>query len=220
MTILSVNKTRALLRGDLWALMGAECALFVYGDSLTVPIFFTPGGPLMNQKSRFITRAAVIGAMYFAITHMQNLLLPGSATWAIQCRVSEALCVLAFFTPTAIPGLTVGCLIFNLSYAGALPLDFLVGSLATFLATLFMWLTRNVRLFGFPVIGMAMPALFNALLVGWELTVYLGDTGFTMAAFWINAVYVAIGELIVLFTVGTFVWRALTKNQMGKRIFG
>ena len=174
----------------------------------------------MNQKSRFITRAAVIGAMYFALTHAQNLLLPGSATWAIQCRVSEALCVLAFFTPTAIPGLTIGCLIFNLSYAGALPLDFLVGSLATFFATFFMWLTRNLRIGNLPVVGMAMPALFNAILVGWELTVYLGDTGFTMAAFWINAVYVAIGELIVLFTVGTFVWRALTKNQMGKRIFG
>ena len=174
----------------------------------------------MQRKSRFITRAAVIGAMYFALTHAQNLLLPGSATWAIQCRVSEALCVLAFFTPTAIPGLTIGCLIFNLSYAGALPLDFLVGSLATFFATLFMWLTRNLRIGNLPVLGMAMPALFNAFLVGWELTVYLGDTGFTMPAFWINAVYVAIGELIVLFTVGAFVWRALTKNQMGKRIFG
>ena len=83
-----------------------------------------------------------------------------------------------------------------------------------------MWLTRNLRIGNLPVVGMAMPALFNAILVGWELTVYLGDTGFTMAAFWINAVYVAIGELIVLFTVGAFVWRALTKNQMGTRIFG
>lgn len=173
----------------------------------------------MNQKSRFVTRAAVIGAMYFALTHMQNLLLPGSATWAIQCRVSEALCVLAFFTPTAIPGLTIGCLIFNLSFAGALPLDFLVGSGATLLATLFMWLTRNIRIRNFPVLGMTMPALFNAILVGWELTVYLGDTGFTMAAFWVNAAYVAAGELIVLFTVGTLVWRALTKNQMDRRIF-
>ena len=174
----------------------------------------------MNQKSRFITRAALIGAMYFALTHAQNLLLPNSTSFAIQCRISEALCMLAFFTPAAIPGLTIGCLIYNLSYAGALPLDFLAGSLATFLATGAMWLTRNMRFRNFPVLGMTMPALFNAILVGWELTVYLGDTGFTMAAFWINALYVALGELIVLFTVGAFVWRALTKNQMGKRIFG
>ena len=173
----------------------------------------------MNQKSLFITRAAVIGAMYFALTHAQNLLLPNSTSFAIQCRISEALCVLAFFTPAAIPGLTIGCLIFNLSYSGALPLDFLVGSLATLLATGCMWLTRNLRGGRFPLVGMTMPALFNAILVGWELTVYLGDTGFTMAAFWINALYVAIGELIVLFTAGALVWQALAKNQMGRRIF-
>lgn len=174
----------------------------------------------MKQKSLFITRAALIGAMYFVLTHMQNLLLPGTATWAIQCRLSEALCVLSLFTPTAVPGLTVGCMIFNMTYAGALPLDFLVGSLATLFSSGAMWLTRNIRIGGFPLLGMTMPAVFNAILVGWELTVYLGDTGFTMAAFWINAIYVALGELIVLFTLGIFVWRALTKNQMGKRLFG
>ena len=174
----------------------------------------------MRKRTRFITHAALIGAMYFALTHMQNLLIPNSTTWAIQCRMSEALAVLAFFTPAAIPGLTIGCLLFNLSFAGALPLDFLVGSLATFLATWVMWLTRRVNWFGIPVIGLTMPALFNAILVGWELTVYLGDTGFTMAAFWINAALVAAGEIIVLFTVGVALWRGLTKNRIGNRIFG
>ena len=62
----------------------------------------------MNQKTKHITRAAIIGAMYFALTHLQNLLLPNSASFAIQCRLSEALCVLSFFTPAAITGLTVG----------------------------------------------------------------------------------------------------------------
>ena len=168
----------------------------------------------MNKNTKLITHAAVIGAMYFALTHLQNLLLPGSATWAIQCRASEALCVLAFFTPAAVPGLTIGCLLFNLSYAGALPLDFFVGSLATFLAVGTMRLTRRV-----PLLGLAMPALFNALLVGWELTVYLGDTGFTMAAFWINAVYVALGELIVLYTLGWLLYRVLRKGSIGRRMF-
>lgn len=174
----------------------------------------------MKKKTLFITHAALLGAMYVALTHAQNLLLPGSATWAVQCRLSEALCVLAFFTPAAIPGLSIGCLIFNLSYAGALPLDFLVGTLATLLATWVMWLTRKVKWFGIPVIGLLMPALFNAILVGWELTVYLGDTGFTMAAFWINAALVAAGEIIVLFTVGLALWRGLVQNRMGQRIFG
>lgn len=173
----------------------------------------------MRQRTRFITRAALIGAMYFALTHAQNLLFPNSASFAIQCRFSEALCVLAFFTPAAIPGLTIGCLLFNLSYAGALPLDFLVGSLATFLATGAMYLTRKVRLWGCPFVGLTMPALFNAVLVGWELTVYLGDTGFTAAAFWINAVYVAIGELIVLFSAGFAIDRALHRGKLGARLF-
>ena len=173
----------------------------------------------MRKKTRFITHAALIGAMYFALTHAQNLLFPNSASFAIQCRFSETLCALAFFTPAAIPGLTAGCLLFNLSYAGALPLDFLVGSLATFLATWAMYQTRKFKLFNTPLLGLFMPALTNAVLVGWELTVYLGDTGFTAAAFWINAIYVAIGELIVMFTAGLAVYRALSRGKLAARLF-
>jgi uncharacterized membrane protein len=55
--------------------------------------------------------------------------------------------------------------------------------------------------------------------VGWELTVYLGDNGFTMAAFWINAVYVAIGELIVLLIPGTILYRAIQKRKLDEKAF-
>ena len=89
--------------------------------------------------------------------------------------------MLALFTPAAIPGLTVGCFLFNVNYSQALPLDILVGSLATFLACGAMYLTRNVKFKGLPCFAMAMPALFNAILVGWELTVYIGG------GFWLNA---------------------------------
>lgn len=173
----------------------------------------------MRKNTKFMTHAAVIGAMYFALTHLQNLLFPGSATWMIQCRMSEALCVLSFYTPAAIPGLSVGCLLFNLSYAGALPLDYVVGTLATVGACLCMYLTRKWKWFGVPVVGLTMPAVFNAFLVGWELTVYLGDTGFTFAAFWINALLVAIGETVVLFTLGLALYRTLDRGQLGTRIF-
>ena len=88
----------------------------------------------MSNRPRFLAHAAIIAALYAVLTHLQNLILPGSATWAIQMRLSEALCVLAFFTPAAIPGLTRGCLLFNLTYSATLPLDFLVGTLATYLA--------------------------------------------------------------------------------------
>ena len=167
------------------------------------------------NRTRHITHAAIIGAMYFALTHLQNLLVPNSATWTIQFRASEALCVLALFTPAALPGLTIGCLLFNLSFAGALPLDFLVGSFATFLACGSMGLMRR-----FPLLALAMPALFNGILVGWELTLYFGETGFTMAAFGLSALQVALGELAVLYTLGWLLYRAMTRSGLARRIFG
>lgn len=168
----------------------------------------------MSRKARFLAHAALIGALYAALTHLQNILLPGSASWAIQFRVSEALCVLAFFTPAAIPGLTVGCLIFNLSYVGALPLDFLAGSLATAFAASFMWLTRKLTVKGYPLPGMLMPALFNALLVGWELSIYIGG------GFWLNAIYVTIGEAAVLLTLGTLLYYTMKVRHLDTRLFG
>lgn len=158
---------------------------------------FLFGEIIMRKKARYIVYAAIIAALYAALTHMQNLLFPGSGSMAIQFRVSEALCVLAFFTPAAIPGLAIGCLLFNITSGAALPLDFLVGSLASALAAAGMWLTRRVTVKGFPALGLALPAVCNAVLVGWELTAYIGG------GFWINALYVAIGELAVLYSLGT-----------------
>ena len=159
-------------------------------------------------------RGSGIGAaLYAALTHMQNLLLPGSATWAIQMRLSEALCVLAFFTPAAIPGLSLGCLLFNLTFAAALPLDFIIGTAATALATAVMWWGRNWTVKGYPLLGMLMPALFNALLVGWELTVYIGG------GFWINGLYVAIGEAAVLLSAGSVLYYVLKKRGLDKKLF-
>ena len=158
--------------------------------------------------------AAVIAALYATLTHMQNILLPGSATMAIQFRASEALCVLAFFTPAAIPGLAVGCLVFNLTFANALPLDFLVGSLASLLAAWGMWLSRKITVKGLPVLGLTLPAISNALLVGWELSVYIGG------GFWLNALYVAIGELAVLLTLGSALCCALKSRGLDQSLFG
>lgn len=167
----------------------------------------------MKNRSRHLTHAAIIAALYAVLTHMQNMVLPGSASWAIQMRLSEALTILAFFTPAAIPGLTVGCLLFNITFSGALPLDFLVGSLATWLAAQGMWLTRNRKVRGIPLPGLMMPALTNALLVGWELTVYIGG-GFS-----INALYVAAGEAAVLLTLGTALYLAMRKRDLDVILF-
>ena len=164
----------------------------------------------MKKTTKYLVQAAVIAALYAVLTHLQNLLLPGSATWAIQMRLSEALCVLAFFTPAAVPGLTVGCLLFNITFAAALPLDFVIGSAATLIAAEGMWLTRKVTV---PLVGMLMPAIANAFLVGWELTVYIGG-GFVL-----NAVYVAIGEAVVLLVPGTALYYALKKRGLDTKLF-
>ena len=160
------------------------------------------------KNARTITTGALIGAMYVALCYLQNALILGSASWAIQFRAAEALCILAFFTPAAIPGLTIGCLLFNLSFAGALPLDPVVGTAATLLAAWGMYMTRKVTIKGLPLPGLLMPAIANALLVGWELTVYVGQS------FWLNALYVAIGEVAVLLVLGTALYYSLKKTKL------
>ena len=167
----------------------------------------------MQKYTRRLAHAAVLAALYAVLTHFQNILLPGSATWAIQMRLSEALCILAFFTPAAAMGLAVGCLIFNLTFAAALPLDFLVGTIATYLAAKAMWLTRNITVRKLPLLGLLMPALFNAILVGWELSVYIGG------GFWINAIYVALGEIAVLLPLGTILYFAMKRRNLDCRLF-
>lgn len=167
----------------------------------------------MQEHIRYLARAAVIAALYTVLTHLQNLLLPNSASMAIQCRLSEALCILAFFTPAAIPGLSIGCLLFNITFAAALPLDIVVGTLATFLAAVAMWKLRQVQIFGYPFLGMLMPALTNAFLVGWELTVYIGNP------FWFNALTVALGELIVLLSLGSLLYYTIRRRKLDRWIF-
>ena len=167
----------------------------------------------MRANARKLAHAAIIAALYAVLTHLQNIIFPGSATMAIQMRISEALCVLAFFTPAAPMGLAVGCLLFNLTFAAALPLDFFVGTVATYLACKAMWSTRNVKFLGIPLVGLLMPAATNSILVGWELTAYIGG------GFWLNALYVALGELIVLLTRGTGLYLVMKKRDLGSRLF-
>ncbi len=174
----------------------------------------------MSKKIRHIVCAGVLAALYITLTSLQNLIWPGSATMAIQFRFSEALAVFAFFTPAAIPGLALGCMIFNLSWAQSLPLDFLLGSLATALSCISMRLLRKVTLGKLPVLGLLMPALFNGLIVGWELTVFLTPEGFQWAIFGLNALYVFIGEAVVLLTCGSILYKSLSHKGLAQRLLG
>lgn len=161
----------------------------------------------MRNKTRSTVYGALIAALYVVMTHLQNMIFPDSASMAIQFRASEALCVLAFFTPTAIPGLTVGCFLFNMTSGAALPLDFLVGSIATAGAATCMWKSRNLTIKGYPLLGLFMPAVWNAVLVGKELSIYVGGV------FLLNAILVAIGELGVLLSLGTLVYYAVKSRR-------
>ncbi len=85
---------------------------------------------MRDKKVLFITQAAMIAALYVVLTLIANAL--GLANYAVQVRFSEALTILPYFTPAAIPGLWVGCVLANL-LTGCAPLDILFGGMATLL---------------------------------------------------------------------------------------
>ena len=110
----------------------------------------------------FLTMGAVIAAMYVALTLVSNAF--GLASGVIQVRISEALTILPYFTPAAIPGLTIGCLLSNLLTGCALP-DIIFGSLATFLGAVGSYaLRRNRWLCALP------PIISNMLIIPFILT--------------------------------------------------
>ena len=92
---------------------------------------------MRNKKVLFIVQAAVIAAVYVVLTYFISAF--NLASGAIQVRISEALCILPFFTPAAIPGLFLGCLLSNL-LTGCIMWDVVFGSLATLLGALGTWL--------------------------------------------------------------------------------
>lgn len=97
---------------------------------------------MKNSKALFIAQAAIIAALYVVLTLLANAL--GLANYAIQLRFSEALTILPFFTPAAIPGLFLGCVISNL-LTGAIIWDVVFGSLATLLGAVGTYLLRRCK---------------------------------------------------------------------------
>ena len=175
----------------------------------------------MKKKTFFIAQTAVIAALYAALTFSQNFLLPGSTSMAVQFRASEALNVLAFFTPAAIPGLTIGCILSNLVNIGAgLPLDMVFGSIATLLTAVFMRLLRNVKAGSYPLPAMLMPAIFNGVIVGWEIEHFFVEGKFEWVGFLTQGGFVALGELGVMLTLGTALYYIFLKRNLAKRLNG
>ncbi len=171
-----------------------------------------------NKRNHNLAVGAIIAALYAALTYAQEMLLPGSASAAIQFRVSEALTVLALFTPAAIPGLTVGCAISNLLFLGALPLDVVLGSLATFLAAVCMYKLRAVAVKGMPLLALLMPAIFNGIIIGLEIELFFIEGPFHFMSFLTQGFFVAVGELGVCFTIGLLTYRMIKDKKLQKYI--
>ncbi len=154
-----------------------------------------------NKKVLLLTQGALIAALYVVLTYVVNLF--GLANGAIQVRLSEALCILPIFTPAAIPGLFVGCLLSN-TLTGCMALDIVFGSLATLVGALGTYLLRKTRfIFTLP------PVIANMLVVPLVLRyVYgLGD------AYWYLVVTVGIGEIISICGLGMLLKATLWKHK-------
>ena len=89
---------------------------------------------MKNKGTLFLVQAALIAAVYVVLT----LVFAPFSYGEIQVRISEALTILPFFTPAAIPGLFVGCILANL-LGGAIPLDIAFGSIATLIGAVFTY---------------------------------------------------------------------------------
>lgn len=164
------------------------------------------------SNSRFTTKqlatAGIIAAIYTVMGLLSSVF--GIAYGPIQCRFSEALTVLPFFLPEAVPGLLIGCIVTNLmSTVG--PLDLVLGSLATLLAALWTARVRNRWLAPLP------PVLCNTVIIGAMIAWY--EVGFT-DAFWgmfaFNALTVGIGQILACYGLGVLLMKALSRTPAFK----
>ena len=148
--------------------------------------------------------AAMIAALYVVLSFAINAF--GLASGAIQVRVSEALTILPYFTPAAIPGLTIGCMLFNF-LSGAAILDVIFGTLATLLGAVGSYLLGKAakRLAWMKFLVPVPPVLSNAFIIPWILKTAYG----LKDAYWYLAATVGIGEIISCGVLGMALMYAL-----------
>ena len=155
---------------------------------------------MKDKKVLFLAQGAAIAAIYVVLT----LVFAPFSFGEVQARISEALTILPYFTPAAIPGLFVGCIIAN-TLGGAIPVDILCGSLATLLGAVFTYLLRRQTKWLAPV----PPIAANALIVPFVLRFGYGvplPIPFMMLT-------VGIGEVLSCGVVGMVLLIALEKYK-------
>lgn len=161
---------------------------------------------MRNKKVLFIVQAALVAAIYVVLTIFINTF--NLASGAIQVRVSEALTILPYFTPAAIPGLAIGCLLANL-LTGAAIYDVVFGSLATLIGAVGTCLLRKHKF-----LCTLPPVISNVLIIPWVLRYGYGFVMEFNGIDWSVPFYmltVGAGEIICCCVLGTILLNALTK---------
>ena len=152
------------------------------------------------MKTRFWIRAAIIAALYAALTLVWPL-----SFGQVQIRVSEALCVLPLFTPAAVPGLFAGCLVSGI-LGGAVWFDVALGSLTTLAAA---HCARRLRDRALPI-PLLPPVLFNAVVVGAVAHfAYAGNP--SLSALPISMLAVGAGQTVACVGLGLPLFRLLSR---------
>lgn len=154
-----------------------------------------------RKTTLFIVQAAVIAALYTVLTLVSAAF--GLSSGAIQVRLSECLTVLPVFTPAAVPGLALGCVISNL-VTGCAPWDVVFGSLATLIGAVGTYLLRK-----HPFTAPVPPILSNVLIVPYILSYVYGAEG-TIPFFMLT---VGAGEVISCGVFGTMLYLSLRKHE-------
>ena len=152
-----------------------------------------------NTKVLFMTQAAMIAAIYVVLC----LVFEPISYGAIQTRVAEALTVLPFFTPAAIPGLFIGCLLANF-LGGAAALDVIFGSIATLIGAVGSYLLRKNR-----YLVSVPPILANMIIVPWVLRFAYGSEDMI----WFSTITVGIGEILAIGILGQILLSVLIRYQ-------
>lgn len=164
-----------------------------------------------------LVRCAVIAAVYVVLC----LVLAPFSYGAIQVRIAEALCLLPVFGAEYIIGVTLGCFLANLF--GSTIIDVVFGTIATLLACLVTYRLRNVRIKGLAIPASLPLVLFNAVIVGIEITIFFTDYTAMSAPVWLlcltNGITVGIGELISCTILGVALVKLIESNTALKQIF-
>ncbi len=169
---------------------------------------------MKKNKTVALVQSAVIGAIYASLTLVSSMM--NLAFGGIQFRFSEALTVLAVFSPTSIWGLTIGCLLGNITSPYGI-IDIICGTIATLIASILSYKARNIKIFDLPILSMLFPVITNAVIVGVEVTFFLPE-GFSIWGFLITALQITVGELVMCVGLGIPLYKVMKKTKLDKRI--